>query len=66
MRFRAILDRLDDLESRLTTAGNHTSPGGSMRGRPQHEEEEHAPFSKNFDILEGATNRGIRMVFSSK
>ncbi|KAK3082737.1 hypothetical protein FSP39_003848 [Pinctada imbricata] len=55
MRFRAILDRLDDMESRMTTAGGHTlSPGGSITDEKHTMEDDHKPFSRSDDLFEGA------------
>ena len=48
-RLRAILERLDDMENKMTEMTSF-SQGGSLTESTKQKEEEHAPFSKQ-DVL---------------
>jgi hypothetical protein len=55
MRFRAILERLDDIESRMTEVTHSQFDAGSAIDMKI--EEDNLPFSKQNGMFEGAVER---------
>ena len=51
MRFRAILERLDDIESRMTEVTRSRNPSQFDEGSVMNEEQ-HQPFSKQSGLFE--------------
>lgn len=57
MKLRAILDRLDELESKLVDPAPSHVTGLDLQSQS---EEHHVQFSEASDMFEGARERGIQ------